>query len=161
MLVYQLPGAFRRLPRPSSPVIAKASITCTSSLDPITVGPQQSGVSRQLSVKTNPARTPGAAKATHVTSVFAPPRRAPFVSHGEARYNSTLRIQNLISPECALPSRIVKELQLSTLATAAQSPRLNAAVAQSIGFRSPESEHGSHQALAPSHRPFGLLTAVF
>ncbi len=35
-LVCQLPGAFRRLPRPSSPVIAKASTTCTCSLDPIT-----------------------------------------------------------------------------------------------------------------------------
>ena len=30
------PVAFRRLPRPSSPVIAKASTTCTCSLDPIT-----------------------------------------------------------------------------------------------------------------------------
>jgi len=39
-LVCQLPVAFRRLPRPSSPVIAKASTTCTCSLDPIT------GVSR-------------------------------------------------------------------------------------------------------------------
>src|SRR6201991_3665440 len=35
-LFYQLPTAFRRLPRPSSPVIAKASTTCTCSLDPIT-----------------------------------------------------------------------------------------------------------------------------
>src|SRR5574343_105046 len=33
----QLPPAFRRLARPSSPVIAKASTTCTSSLDPITL----------------------------------------------------------------------------------------------------------------------------
>ena len=32
----QLPEAFRRLSRPSSPVIAKASTTCTYSLDPIT-----------------------------------------------------------------------------------------------------------------------------
>src|SRR5471030_567789 len=39
-LVCQLPVAFRRLPRPSSPVIAKASTTCTCSLVPIT------GVSR-------------------------------------------------------------------------------------------------------------------
>ena len=30
------PRSFRRLPRPSSPVIAKASTTCTCSLDPIT-----------------------------------------------------------------------------------------------------------------------------
>lgn len=36
MLAYQLPEAFRRPPRPSSPVIAKASTTCTCSLDPIT-----------------------------------------------------------------------------------------------------------------------------
>ena len=36
-LVCQLPAAFRRLPRPSSPVIAKASTACTSLLDPITV----------------------------------------------------------------------------------------------------------------------------
>src|SRR5215472_13304808 len=43
-LVCQLPGAFRRLPRPSSPVIAKASTTCTCSLDPIT------GVSLSTSV---------------------------------------------------------------------------------------------------------------
>jgi hypothetical protein len=33
--VCRLPEAFRRLPRPSSPVIAKASTTCTCSLDPI------------------------------------------------------------------------------------------------------------------------------
>ena len=39
MLVCQLPAAFRRLPRPSSPVIAKASTSCTLSLDPITVNP--------------------------------------------------------------------------------------------------------------------------
>ncbi len=36
----QLPVAFRRLPRLSSPVIAKASTTCTYSLDPITLSPQ-------------------------------------------------------------------------------------------------------------------------
>ena len=34
-LVCQLPVAYRRLQRPSSPVIAKASTTCTYSLDPI------------------------------------------------------------------------------------------------------------------------------
>ncbi len=36
MLICQLPRAFRRLPRPSSPIIAKASTRCTYSLDPIT-----------------------------------------------------------------------------------------------------------------------------
>src|SRR5262249_16817702 len=36
-LVCQLPGAFRRLPRPSSPVIANPSTTCTYLLYPITL----------------------------------------------------------------------------------------------------------------------------
>ncbi len=36
-LICQLPEAYRRLSRPSSPVIAKASTTCTYSLDPITL----------------------------------------------------------------------------------------------------------------------------
>src|SRR3990170_6014298 len=38
----QLPVAFRRLTRLSSPVIAKASTTCTYSLDPITLSPRSS-----------------------------------------------------------------------------------------------------------------------
>ena len=38
-LYCQLPVAFRRLTRLSSPVIAKASIICTYSLDPITLSP--------------------------------------------------------------------------------------------------------------------------
>ncbi len=37
MLVCQLPEAYRRLLRPSSPVIAKASTMCTYSLVPITL----------------------------------------------------------------------------------------------------------------------------
>ena len=49
-LVCQLPVAFRRLPRPSSPVIAKASTTCTCSLDPIT------GVSRRDRSRQDPLR---------------------------------------------------------------------------------------------------------
>ena len=36
-LACQLPEAYRRLQRPSSPVVAKASTTCTFSLDPITL----------------------------------------------------------------------------------------------------------------------------
>ena len=39
-LICQLPEAYRRLPRPSSPVIAKASTICTYSLDPITLIPE-------------------------------------------------------------------------------------------------------------------------
>ena len=46
MLVCQLPAAFRRLPRPSSPVIAKASTTCTYSLDPITLRPRSNSTSK-------------------------------------------------------------------------------------------------------------------
>src|SRR5690606_16544788 len=52
-LVCQLPAAFRRLPRPSSPVIAKASTTCTCSLDPITLptrGAQTPRIEGQVSV---------------------------------------------------------------------------------------------------------------
>ena len=40
-LACQRPEAFRRLLRPSSPVIAKASTTCTYSLDPITLKPER------------------------------------------------------------------------------------------------------------------------
>ena len=36
-LICQLPQAFRRLSRLSSPIIAKASTTCSESLDPITL----------------------------------------------------------------------------------------------------------------------------
>ena len=39
-LICQLPEPFRRLSRPSSPVIAKASTICTYSLDPITLKPK-------------------------------------------------------------------------------------------------------------------------
>ncbi len=38
--VCRLPGAYRKLLRPSSPVIAKASTICTCSLDPITLEPR-------------------------------------------------------------------------------------------------------------------------
>ena len=38
--VCRLPETYRRLLRPSSPVIAKASTTCTCSLDPITLAPR-------------------------------------------------------------------------------------------------------------------------
>src|SRR5436853_4693931 len=39
--ICRLPAAFRRLSRPSSPIIAKASTTCTCSLDPITSRSQE------------------------------------------------------------------------------------------------------------------------
>ena len=47
-LVCQLPGAYRRLLRPSSPVIAKASTTCTYSLDPITLSPRACARSHRI-----------------------------------------------------------------------------------------------------------------
>ena len=40
-LICQLPEAYRRLSRPSSPIIAKASTTCSYSLDPITLTSRQ------------------------------------------------------------------------------------------------------------------------
>ena len=40
-LICQLPEAYRRLSRPSSPIIAKASTTCSYSLDPITLTSHQ------------------------------------------------------------------------------------------------------------------------
>jgi hypothetical protein len=50
----------------------------------------------------------------------------------QARYNSTLRIQDLISPECALPSRIVKEQPTAfSFALSTEKTKLNAV--QSIG----------------------------
>ena len=52
MLVCELPVAFRTLRRPSSPVIAKASTTCTSSLDPITLSPGSPGTLRRQATAT-------------------------------------------------------------------------------------------------------------
>jgi hypothetical protein len=50
-LACQLPEAYRRLQRPSSPVVAKASTTCTCSLDPITVRTiSENGASSQVSL---------------------------------------------------------------------------------------------------------------
>src|SRR5450631_1082983 len=46
-LVCQLPAAYRKLLRPSSHVIAKASTICTYSLDPITLSPCSAPSSRQ------------------------------------------------------------------------------------------------------------------
>ena len=50
-LICQLPEAYRRLSRPSSPIIAKASTTCSYSLDPITLTllPRSTQLSRNVS----------------------------------------------------------------------------------------------------------------
>ena len=50
----QLPRAFRRLARPSSPVIAKASTTCTYSLDPITLSSLSENCQSQATHLCNP-----------------------------------------------------------------------------------------------------------
>ena len=47
-LICQLPEAFRRLSRLSSPIIAKASTTCSYSLDPITLSPKTQSLSRNF-----------------------------------------------------------------------------------------------------------------
>ena len=49
--ICRLPAAYRRLSRPSSPIIAKASTTCTYSLDPITLLPQPTKHPRAKSPK--------------------------------------------------------------------------------------------------------------
>jgi hypothetical protein len=49
-LICQLPEAYRRLSRPSSPVIAKASTTCSYSLDPITLTPHHEKQSQSRNV---------------------------------------------------------------------------------------------------------------
>src|SRR3954466_15098745 len=58
-LICQLPEAYRRLSRPSSPVIAKASTTCSYSLDPITLTPftrlaVNQGIARSLTSRVMP-----------------------------------------------------------------------------------------------------------
>ena len=65
-LVCQLPEAFRRLPRPSSPVIAKASTVCAYSLDHITPKSLQ-GYSDliEFATTTYPDRTHGPSQTTH------------------------------------------------------------------------------------------------
>ena len=52
----QLPGAFRRLARPSSPDIAKASTTCTYSLDPITLSSLTRSAGYRSLICATPAR---------------------------------------------------------------------------------------------------------
>ena len=75
-LICQLPEAFRRLSRPSSPVVAKASTMCTYSLDPIT-----------SSIAIQPAITTPSITETFSLSVAARTHRAaqmqsnPFCAH--------------------------------------------------------------------------------
>src|SRR6476620_7249554 len=63
-LICQLPEAYRRLSRPSSPVIAKASTTCSYSLDPITLTSTQRDLTadheKQKSIKELPGLSPDA-----------------------------------------------------------------------------------------------------
>src|SRR6185312_8262625 len=62
----------------------------------------------QWSVTSTPPTAPNA-QSHSLRVCLRQPARAPFVSRARARYNSTHRTRDLISPECALPSRIVKE----------------------------------------------------
>ena len=56
--ICRLPAAYRRLSRPSSPVIAKASTACTYSLDPITLPPVARPSSHRASLISACARLP-------------------------------------------------------------------------------------------------------
>ena len=47
-LICQLPEAYRRLSRPSSPIIAKASTMCSYSLDPITLTSQHESLTNSF-----------------------------------------------------------------------------------------------------------------
>ena len=58
-LICQLPEAYRRLSRPSSPIIAKASTTCSYSLDPITLTSPQG--------KTSPSASRNVCQVFHLT----------------------------------------------------------------------------------------------
>src|SRR3982750_1892894 len=67
-LICQLPEAYRRLSRPSSPVIAKASTTCTYSLDPITLTPGRTGIVKEFTEFTrSPFFWPSWAVELHLT----------------------------------------------------------------------------------------------
>src|SRR3954468_13191138 len=67
-LICQLPEAYRRLSRPSSPIIAKASTTCTYSLDPITLLPRCPGAT---------ATKVAAAHGNRITLALVRPIRSP------------------------------------------------------------------------------------
>src|SRR3954452_2893731 len=72
-LICQLPEAYRRLSRPSSPVIAKASTTCSYSLDPITLisRSEPHGRSRKTqSIKELPGLSPGALCRTSIVGLI-------------------------------------------------------------------------------------------
>src|SRR3954466_15817982 len=66
--ICRLPAAYRRLSRPSSPIIAKASTTCTYSLDPITLLPRCPGATA--------AKVP-AALGNRITLALVRPIRSP------------------------------------------------------------------------------------
>src|SRR3982751_3444117 len=69
--ICRLPAAYRRLSRPSSPVIAKASTTCTYSLDPITLLPRISPKRREVKFFTaSPGHRPSRACASIKTNKF-------------------------------------------------------------------------------------------
>ena len=91
MLVCELPVAFRTLQRPSSPVIAKASTTCTSSLDPITLSPdsRQALLSQATRACFNPAAGSQAGSKNAITT------HVPLRSLGAEHFTSAklLKIQ--------------------------------------------------------------------
>ena len=82
----QLPRAFRRLARPSSPVIAKASTTCTLSLDPITLHSAARGTTLQANsrfVRIRPGLVQSRSDANAITQPMSP------LSHQQRRHTSS------------------------------------------------------------------------
>jgi hypothetical protein len=84
----QLPVAFRRLSRLSSPVIAKASTTCTYSHDPITLSPQPCGRSVIYVSQFKSSLQPD----------FATLSLTSILSHGERRQTSACANLTLYDP---------------------------------------------------------------
>jgi hypothetical protein len=99
-LVCQLPEAFRRLPRPSSPVIAKASTTCTLSLDPITLNALASISSSRFDFSAWLRVARLLSRATHDT-IIIPSRFNPDLSQGLKRFSTSskfLKISRTLQP---------------------------------------------------------------
>src|SRR5437868_4259894 len=106
MLVCQLPAAFRRLPRPSSPVIAKASTTCTQSLDPITLPTACLAVSNRHRCLRYP---PPPTKGTAGFDTIKPNLALHVIEHRSSYRNSPSQVQPRATPDSLYFFRIVKE----------------------------------------------------
>ena len=95
-LICQLPEAYRRLSRPSSPVIAKASTTCSYSLDPITLTPLtrskvNQGIARSFTSRVMPSSFELLRSEVHLTQSSCR-RRHGVAAPGASNFPSTTLI---------------------------------------------------------------------